>query len=196
MKLKIKKRKIENAPKHSIEVNTNKADTSTSNRKIITRFSFATIVLATISFAITIFAIIYICIGFNIVNNSETISNISHNADIKENASLQDNTIFIGDTQNDISELFSRGLIYMLVFSGLLMLANIASFVIALKTKFSMKKKKHSRDLLTFNIANIIISLLSINFIRALICLINSIFIWKLLSSNQALLGNDQNQEL
>lgn len=166
----------------------------TSNKKydyeIVKALSIATIVLASLSFIISIFAILFIVAGYNITSNPEALFNISHNADIKNNASLQDNTMIIGNSQNDISDLFSDGLGYMLLFSIIIILINSVSIVIGVIILIMSVNKQNSNEMLKFNIINAVISLISLNIIRSIICAVNCVFIWRAINSFRDLLGN------
>lgn len=147
--------------------------------KSIKGLNIAIIVLATISILIAIVSLIYLIIAYQTAQSGNLINEIAKHSEMAEQTYIKGDDLIIGSSKTSILQLTNLGLNLMLGFSSFALLASAFSLFVAIFTLVRVRAQKNTNQYFYLNIISTVTSFLSLNFIRFVLNVLSSIFIYR-----------------
>ena len=151
-------------------------------RTAVKGLSIATISLSAFSIFVALLGVFFIILAFGLVHVEDLTLNIAGNTPLGYNTTIENENLIIGDTVNNIFDLFNFGLGLILGWTIFSLLASAFSLAISIISLCALSKRKYPENIFVLNIVSAVFSLISVNLIRCAVISVGSYFIYKIKS--------------
>ena len=147
--------------------------------KTVKGLNIATIVLATISILIAIVSLVYLIIAYQTAQSGNLVNEIARHSEMAEQTYIKGDDLIIGNSKTSILQLTNIGLNLMLTFSSFALVASAFSLFVAIFTLVRIRDQRNTNQHFYLNIISSVTSFLSLNFVRFILVVLSSIFIYR-----------------
>lgn len=147
--------------------------------KTVKGLNIATIVLATISILIAIVSLVYLIIAYQTAQSGNLVNEIARHSEMAEQTYIKGDDLIIGNSKTNILQLTNIGLNLMLAFSSFALIASAFSLFVAIFTLVRICAQRNTNQYFYLNIISSVTSFLSLNFVRFILVVLSSIFIYR-----------------
>lgn len=148
-----------------------------NNKNIIKGISIAIICVSSISVLLGVISIVYTCLGFSAIEDTQLINDISNNLALGYGSTLDGTNINVGSSSVSVKDLLNVGLDFILWITIFILACSIYSLIAGI---IGLKYKTKLTNIFCLYVAGSVVSLLSLNFINLVLFIVGAIFVHKL----------------